>query len=109
MSRNSSKMLTGRESLIRLVGKRRRFLPNRQSLLAIAIQGSLNLCTDNDRVISTESERRFSQSKMAGLTSGEDEKSPLEISIRDWVTCPVCGSRVRGEDCLINSHLGMHF
>ncbi|XP_057990758.1 fanconi-associated nuclease 1 homolog isoform X2 [Hevea brasiliensis] len=105
MSRNSSKMLTGRESLIRLVGKRRRFLPNRQSLLAIAIQGSLNLCTDNDRVISTESERRFSQSKMAGLTSGEDEKSPLEISIRDWVTCPVCGSRVRGEDCLINSHL----
>ncbi|KAF2324163.1 hypothetical protein GH714_008981 [Hevea brasiliensis] len=76
MSRNSSKMLTGRESLIRLVGKRRRFLPIVN--LYFAIQGSLNLCTDNDRVISTESERRFSQSKMAGLTSGKMRKVRLK-------------------------------
>lgn len=31
-------MLTGRESLVRLIGKRRRFLPNRQSLLSAPIQ-----------------------------------------------------------------------
>ncbi|KDP37893.1 hypothetical protein JCGZ_05775 [Jatropha curcas] len=78
------KMLTGRESLIRLVGKRRRFLPNRQSLLYIPVQD----------------EKRFSENKME-----EDEKSLLKMSTKDWVACPVCGSRVRGEDCVINSHL----
>ena len=25
----------------------------------------------------------------------------------DKVTCPVCGNKVRGEDYMINSHLGM--
>ncbi|KAG8654933.1 fanconi-associated nuclease 1 homolog isoform X3 [Manihot esculenta] len=98
-------MLAGRESLIRLVGKRRRFLPNRQSLLSIPIQSSFSSCTDNDGVISMENEKKFSDDKMNGLISEQDEKSLLEISIRDWVTCPACGSIVRGEDCLINSHL----
>ncbi|KAF4378427.1 hypothetical protein F8388_021621 [Cannabis sativa] len=41
-------MLRGRESLIRLVGKRRRFLPTRQSILSTPIQSPLNLCTDKD-------------------------------------------------------------
>lgn len=37
-SSSPSTMLTGRESLIRLIGKRRRFLPNRQSLLSAPIE-----------------------------------------------------------------------
>ncbi|KAG7599800.1 HIRAN domain [Arabidopsis suecica] len=36
-------MLTGRESLLRLIGKRRRFLSNRQLLLSAPTQNSLNL------------------------------------------------------------------
>ena len=27
----------------------------------------------------------------------------------EWVPCPVCGSTVRGENYMINSHLGIHF
>ncbi|XP_048225839.1 fanconi-associated nuclease 1 homolog isoform X4 [Ricinus communis] len=75
-------MLTGRESLVRVIGKRRRFLPNRHSLLSIPILQSFS---ENNKM--------------------EDEKNQLEISSHDWVLCPVCGSRIRGQDSVINSHL----
>eukprot|EP00257_Ricinus_communis_P025532 XP_025012946.1 fanconi-associated nuclease 1 homolog [Ricinus communis] len=77
-------MLTGRESLVRVIGKRRRFLPNRHSLLSIPILQSFS---ENNKM--------------------EDEKNQLEISSHDWVLCPVCGSRIRGQDSVINSHLGI--
>ncbi|KAK5839541.1 fanconi-associated nuclease 1 homolog isoform X1 [Gossypium arboreum] len=82
-------MLTGRESLSRLIGKRRRFLPNLQSILFSPIRSSLNLLSD----------------KNGGLTETESSKGKVEISSSDLVTCPVCGSKVRGEDYTINSHL----
>ncbi|KAA3484083.1 fanconi-associated nuclease 1-like protein isoform X2 [Gossypium australe] len=82
-------MLTGRESLSRLIGKRRRFLPNLQSILSSPIRSSLNLLSD----------------KNGGLTETESSKGKVEISSSDLVTCPVCGSKVRGEDYTINSHL----
>ncbi|KAB2041165.1 hypothetical protein ES319_D02G129700v1 [Gossypium barbadense] len=82
-------MLTGRESLSRLIGKRRRFLPNLQSILSLPIRSSLNLLSD----------------KNGGLTETESSKGKVEISSSDLVTCPVCGSKVRGEDYTINSHL----
>ncbi|KAK4838019.1 hypothetical protein QYF36_010411 [Acer negundo] len=72
-------MLTGRESLIRLIGKRRRFLPNRDSLLSSPIQSSFNLCSDKN---------------------GAANSTPSPM-----VTCPVCAINVPGDDSVINSHL----
>ncbi|CBI39437.3 unnamed protein product, partial [Vitis vinifera] len=83
-------MLTGRESLIRLIGKRRRFLPNRQSLLSAPIESTLSLSGD---------ENGGMLERTAGV-SGETTSSKV-----DWVPCPVCGSTIRGEDYMINSHL----
>ncbi|MFS7989063.1 hypothetical protein Hanom_Chr11g01042331 [Helianthus anomalus] len=78
-------MLTGRESLIRLIGKRRRFLPNRQSILSDPIQ---SVAKDENETEKSLEER----------SSGSDS---------DMVTCPVCGNKVRGEEYMINSHLGI--
>ncbi|CAK9170618.1 unnamed protein product [Ilex paraguariensis] len=94
-------MLTGRESLIRLVGKRRRFLPHRQSLLSTPIQGSLNLLKKNGN--------GGSDLAVGDGESKEDRgKTGIEVSGSEWVSCPVCGKKVRGEDYVINSHLGKH-
>ncbi|KAK8681248.1 hypothetical protein V6N13_053655 [Hibiscus sabdariffa] len=82
-------MLTGRESLCRLIGKRRRFLPNFQSILSSPIQSSLNLLSD----------------KNGSLAETECSKGEAEVSSSGLVTCPVCGNKVGGEDYTINSHL----
>ncbi|RXH90471.1 hypothetical protein DVH24_035235 [Malus domestica] len=82
-------MLRGRESLIRLVGKRRRFLPHRQSLLSSPTQNSVNLCTDENGKITGNIE-----SVVCGGVA-DDER----------VTCPVCGQQVSGQNNIINSHL----
>ncbi|XP_022949023.1 fanconi-associated nuclease 1 homolog [Cucurbita moschata] len=88
-------MLRGRESLVRLVGKRRRFLPNRLSLLSSPVENTLNLCSDEDckplPVVRTPDAHK----------DGDTETS----SSGKYVTCPVCSSRVNGEDSIINSHL----
>ncbi|GMP55316.1 hypothetical protein CsSME_00020169 [Camellia sinensis var. sinensis] len=93
-------MLTGRESLIRLIGKRRRFLPNRQSLLSTPLQAlSLSLSLPPSTMIGEGSSEQ-------GLDGGSDNKTVVEMCApRDWVTCPVCGNTVCGEDYMINSHL----
>ncbi|XP_024983446.1 fanconi-associated nuclease 1 homolog isoform X3 [Cynara cardunculus var. scolymus] len=83
-------MLTGRESLIRLIGKRRRFLPNRQSIMSAHIQRDSSLVKDENGAEESLEER---SENLAG-TSGSD-----------MVTCPVCGNKVRGEEYMINSHL----
>nr|XP_011462554.1 PREDICTED: fanconi-associated nuclease 1 homolog [Fragaria vesca subsp. vesca] len=85
----SLKMLKGRESLTRLVGKRRRFLPNRHSLLSAPTQSSLNL----DMVVSVDEQ---SSSNQQGEDNGVVEGS---------VTCPVCGVKLSPQNSLINSHL----
>ncbi|CAN0898638.1 Fanconi-associated nuclease 1 homolog [Linum grandiflorum] len=91
-------MLTGRESLIRLVGKRRRFLPNRHSLLSTSLQDPC--LGDNGESSSVD------RDKVENLNAGEDDtSSSARNSIAEWVSCPVCGSKVRGEDYMINSHL----
>ncbi|XP_047337703.1 fanconi-associated nuclease 1 homolog isoform X2 [Impatiens glandulifera] len=89
-------MLKGRESLIRLVGRRRRFLPNRQSILE----------SIKDSLVTSGDDNNFEVAKA-------EEESAVQISRRevetpadsDWVNCPVCGSRFRGGDDVINSHL----
>uniref|UniRef100_A0A5B6YVN6 Fanconi-associated nuclease n=1 Tax=Davidia involucrata TaxID=16924 RepID=A0A5B6YVN6_DAVIN len=98
-------MLTGRESLIRLVGKRRRFLPNRQSLLSSPIQSSLSLCKDRIGGPASAAGAEGS-SEQRGTSEVEAEaEAEAEASAYDWVTCPVCGNTVRGENYVINSHL----
>ncbi|KAL4561058.1 hypothetical protein LXL04_033220 [Taraxacum kok-saghyz] len=89
-SNSNRTMLTGRESLITLIGKRRRFLPNRQSLLSDPIQISSSLVKVENGAEDLLEERN---GNLAG-TSGSDK-----------VICPVCGNKVRGEDYMINSHL----
>ncbi|XP_022722463.1 fanconi-associated nuclease 1 homolog isoform X1 [Durio zibethinus] len=82
-------MLAGRESLSRLIGKRRRFLPHLQFILSSPIQSSLNLLSD----------------KNGSLAETEGSKDKVEMPNCDLVTCPVCGNKVSGEDYTINSHL----
>lgn len=38
---------------------------------------------------------------------GEGEGSSCSNVDSDWVICPVCQSNVRGDDRIINSHLGI--
>lgn len=74
-------VLSGRESLIRLIGKRRRFLPNRHSILSDPIPLS-------------------HQQPEQPTTAGSDS---LE---NDVVICPVCSLSLPDDNRLINSHLG---
>ncbi|RDX74806.1 Fanconi-associated nuclease 1-like protein, partial [Mucuna pruriens] len=69
-------VLSGRESLIRLIGKRRRFLPNRHSILS----------DPNPNPIQAV--------------------EPSRPDKNDNVQCPVCGHNLPGDDHrMINSHL----
>lgn len=78
-------MLKGRESLIRLIGRRRRFLRLRSLITSSVPQ--IGYKEDKDEV-NTES----------GNGNGDEQ----------WVDCPVCGAKVRGEEPVINSHLGTY-
>ncbi|XP_011656117.1 fanconi-associated nuclease 1 homolog isoform X3 [Cucumis sativus] len=84
-------MLKGRESLVRLVGKRRRFLPNRLAIL----ESTLNLCSD-DHCNPLPAEKNLDPCDDGDIESRTS---------REYVTCPVCSCRVNGEDSIINSHL----
>ncbi|KAL2242511.1 fanconi-associated nuclease 1 homolog isoform X2 [Sesamum indicum] len=89
-------MLTGRESLLRVVGKRRRYLPNRRSFLSASsssssFQSCLSPCQKDENV------KRNSVEETASGGGGDMVES---------VNCPVCGTQLRGLDnTLINSHL----
>ncbi|XP_038703982.1 fanconi-associated nuclease 1 homolog isoform X2 [Tripterygium wilfordii] len=87
-------MLAGRESLVRLVGKRRRFLPNGHSLSTL-------VQSNDGEVVSVETVEGLSENS----TKVEDEDSAVEMVTSDWVICPVCGNRVRGEAYNVNCHL----
>ncbi|XP_009592314.1 fanconi-associated nuclease 1 homolog isoform X2 [Nicotiana tomentosiformis] len=77
-------MLKGRESLIRLVGRRRRFLSRRHSLLTSSPPQHQIGC------------KEYKDDPSIGNGNVDEE---------EWVDCPVCGKKIRGEDRVINSHL----
>ncbi|KAL3634543.1 hypothetical protein CASFOL_021597 [Castilleja foliolosa] len=80
-------MLTGRESLIRVIGKPRRFLPNRRSILSAASPST-------------------SHSQVDENLKREDSVEKGSDGAAESVNCPVCGARFPGLDnTLINSHL----
>ncbi|XP_028767384.1 fanconi-associated nuclease 1 homolog isoform X2 [Neltuma alba] len=97
-------MLTGRESLIRLIGKRRRFLPSRQSLFSNPEPISLNLSNDNDgdvcsgKFAEQPQEANLNQFKYVGDET-ENKTPHVEIA------CPVCGCKIDGDNYEVNSHL----
>ncbi|XP_043722626.1 fanconi-associated nuclease 1 homolog isoform X2 [Telopea speciosissima] len=97
-------MLTGRESLVRLIGKRRRFLPNCQSLFPSYSAGSSNPQEENGEVPSC-SGKGPSKYEMDIRGNGEAGRSGGMVSDLGWVNCPVCGDKLRATDYNINSHL----
>ncbi|XP_026419372.1 fanconi-associated nuclease 1 homolog [Papaver somniferum] len=92
-------MLTGREGLVRLIGKRRKILPDRQSFLLTPPES----CKDEIR------DGLSSSSSTNGVEICESSKKMdvVEIgrSVSSYVTCPVCGASVQGSDQQLNSHL----
>ncbi|CAK7348904.1 unnamed protein product [Dovyalis caffra] len=104
----AERMLRGRESLIRLVGKRRRFLPNRQSFLSnsIPIPIPINLISDSQPQTSLNLEKTDENENENGrIMSTEAEEQSKLASSSDWVTCPICSSKLAAQDHIINSHL----
>uniref|UniRef100_A0A0E0A5P7 Fanconi-associated nuclease n=1 Tax=Oryza glumipatula TaxID=40148 RepID=A0A0E0A5P7_9ORYZ len=84
-------MLTGRESLVRLIGRRRRSpLP---AALALAVLPSRSLQDD-----AADAER---DAAMGSSSSGGGDAAVAA----GWVACPVCGESIRGTDYCVNTHL----
>ncbi|XP_051118179.1 fanconi-associated nuclease 1 homolog isoform X2 [Andrographis paniculata] len=83
-------MLTGRESLLRVIGKPRRFLPNRRSILS-----------DSSSTLKSRASRSQNDDAVKSA-SGENSVDGGAES----VCCPVCGARLPALDnTAINSHL----
>uniref|UniRef100_A0A0D3GDC4 Fanconi-associated nuclease n=1 Tax=Oryza barthii TaxID=65489 RepID=A0A0D3GDC4_9ORYZ len=84
-------MLTGRESLVRLIGRRHRSpLP---AALALAVLPSRSLQDD-----AADAER---DAAMGSSSSGGGDAAVAAGS----VACPVCGESIRGTDYCVNTHL----
>ncbi|GAB2221999.1 hypothetical protein Droror1_Dr00013196 [Drosera rotundifolia] len=94
--RKDPMMLKGRESLIRLIGKRRRYLSNRRRIRSSPTQSSLSLF--NDRNSEAGAANRVESELRGSCEIG------AEVNL-ELVTCPVCGNRVSGEQYRLNSHL----
>ncbi|KAL6526570.1 hypothetical protein OROGR_015660 [Orobanche gracilis] len=91
-------MLTGRESLLRVIGKPRRFLPNRGSILSAAATNYSFSCPSTSQIPYQKDENVKRDSVEIRSDGGGDTAEP--------VNCPVCGARLPGLDnTLINSHL----
>ncbi|XP_027930104.1 fanconi-associated nuclease 1 homolog isoform X1 [Vigna unguiculata] len=83
-------VLTGRESLIRLIGRRRRFLPNRRSILSYPIPNP-------------NPNPNLSPNPSPNPVAEEPSQQPDQ---NGDVQCPVCGCNLPGDDHnRINSHL----
>ncbi|KAJ4956534.1 hypothetical protein NE237_013317 [Protea cynaroides] len=101
----SISMLTGRESLIRLIGKRRRFLPNSQYLFPSHSTSYSNSLKKENGEVPSCSDKGPSEHGMDILGNGEAGASGDMVCDSGWVDCPVCGNRLRATDYNINSHL----
>ncbi|KAI3946577.1 hypothetical protein MKX01_014435 [Papaver californicum] len=91
-------MLTGRESLVRLIGKRRKILPDRQSFLLTPPESYKDETRDGLSLSSTNGAEICESSKKMDFVENKRSDS-------SYVTCPVCGDAVQGSDHELNSHL----
>ncbi|KAL2920709.1 Fanconi-associated nuclease 1-like protein, partial [Bienertia sinuspersici] len=90
-------MLRGRESLRRVIGKRRKFLPNYSRILSSSTSNSLK--DVNDKVTIDDSSAEKAEIKAI------DDNSEAVTSEKNFVICPVCDNQIRGDDQSVNSHL----
>ncbi|KAF8733066.1 hypothetical protein HU200_015427 [Digitaria exilis] len=92
-------MLTGRESLVRLIGRRRRS-PLPASLAAALSPSSpfpaASPAQADDGVGTGEAARAAEAGPSSGGSGGVGA---------EWVSCPVCGESIRGSDYCVNTHL----
>lgn len=111
-------MLRGHESLLRLVGKRRKLHP---SVFITPVSEDVQL-DDKVNVRNVSSYLLCSSTSLADIDSdvGRQQDALPSVSVKgspsamqdsgkencspDWVNCPVCSKSIKGND--INSHLG---
>ncbi|KAL9225327.1 hypothetical protein vseg_001269 [Gypsophila vaccaria] len=109
-------MLRGRESLRRLIGKRRRILPNLPRLLPSSLSHcSLNLLSDcNEEAVNPEItakiEKFVDQSSSSHSNNGNavvDNECDVVVDVEDdeSSTCPICCNVIRGDNHAVNSHI----
>lgn len=95
-------MLRGHETLLRLVGKRRKLHPSTLSLSsgAVAVQEHELVCVSTD-IVKTSScaEVKVSFTKI--------DRADEEAGAWDWVQCPICRKSIQGTDSAINNHVDM--
>ncbi|KAJ1258223.1 hypothetical protein BS78_10G058700 [Paspalum vaginatum] len=93
-------MLTGRESLVRLIGRRRRS-PLPASLIAVLSPSSPSP--------SASVAQGGGGAGSGGAAGGEAGSTPGGIGGvgAEWVACPVCSESIRGSDYCVNTHLDM--
>ncbi|CAN8288526.1 unnamed protein product [Cochlearia groenlandica] len=98
-------MLTGRESLLRLIGKRRRSLPNRHRLLSAPTPNSLNLEINNHgNLISVAGEDgRLSEdpSKISDDLSLSMKKKKRKLTQTTLLQTNFLSGAKKSEDCLL--------
>ncbi|KAJ4755960.1 zinc ion binding/nucleic acid binding/hydrolase [Rhynchospora pubera] len=88
-------MLRGRESLIRLVGKRRR-------AISPAVAQLFNQNPSSSSAASTSGSKSVIGKDLAGAEGTNKVEEEREVGL---VSCPVCGASIRGTDYNVNSHL----
>ena len=97
-------MLKGRESLRRIIGKRRRFLSNLSNILSYSCSlpsnsvndGNGKQLLDGSATVKTEA-------------NSIDDKLEGSSSEKGFVDCPVCSTQIRADDWSVNSHLGKFY
>ncbi|CAN6172712.1 unnamed protein product [Urochloa humidicola] len=93
-------MLTGRESLVRLIGRRRRS-PLPASLAAVLSPSSPLLSAST-----AQADGVGSSGEAAGGEAGPSSGGSGGVGVgAEWVACPVCGESIRGSDYCVNTHL----
>jgi Fanconi-associated nuclease 1 len=124
-----AKMLTGRESLIRMVGKRRRIESHdailsrnltrnneqnkAKSAACHAPSGQMETDLNTQTVASLQHDlpdmmlASFSAGNLSEniVVDGNVKELEWKIEATDWVSCPVCGKSIEGMDTIINEHL----
>ncbi|AQL01732.1 Fanconi-associated nuclease 1-like protein [Zea mays] len=94
-------MLTGRESLVRLIGRRRR------SPLPASLVAALSLPSPSPSTSLAQADDGGGSGEAAGGEAGSTSGGSRVVGMgAEWVVCPVCGDSIRGSDYCVNTHLG---
>jgi len=94
-------MLTGRESLVRLIGRRRR------SPLPASLAAVLSPSSPFPAASTAQADDGGGSGEAAGAEAGPSSGGSGGVGAgAEWVSCPVCGESIRGSDYCVNTHLG---